>query len=289
MQRKEAEEEGQEENTLAGHTPQDLPTLEEGEEKETRYYAEDVAKVRAAFDRFDLEGSGSMEIRHIPSFLRELGHDPTPEDVQEIVDEFDVDRNGTVDFVEILTVRPLRRCNLRAEHFAAPAWSSADAWRAAFRDAGFLGANGGHVNRESFRLIVAEMGFESWTDEELSEVIHSCGTDGQIDIEQFITFISDSDAEVDRSGARVLSTSAGAENLSPTWVRNRITYRRLSTSYDPQILFDFNKTHGTSPHNFIPDESVKAHFAKIFTGETIVTSFPIQTSKRTGNHMSLVT
>mmetsp|Transcript_7002 Transcript_7002/g.14571 ORF Transcript_7002/g.14571 Transcript_7002/m.14571 type:complete len:706 (+) Transcript_7002:178-2295(+) len=73
---------------------------------------------------------------------------------------------------------------------------------------------------------------------------------------------------VDRSGARSFSTSAS--DLGPTWVRNGITYRRLESTYDPQVLFDFNKTHGTSPHNFIPDEPVKAHLAKLATGETTV-------------------
>ena len=73
---------------------------------------------------------------------------------------------------------------------------------------------------------------------------------------------------VDRSNARAFSTKA--KDLGPTWVRNGITYRRLESTYDPQVLFDFNKTHGTTPHNFIPDEPVKAHFAKLATGETTV-------------------
>lgn len=75
---------------------------------------------------------------------------------------------------------------------------------------------------------------------------------------------------IDRSGVRAFSTSAGAHALGPMWVRNGITYHRLESTYDPQILFDFNKAHGTSPYNFIPDEPVKTHFAKLATGETTV-------------------
>eukprot|EP01083_Nonionella_stella_P262375 892233_1 len=39
---------------------------------------------------------------------------------------------------------------------------------------------------------------------------------------------------------------------------------------DAGLLFIFNKTHGSTPFNFIPDEPVKKHLAKIKTGETSV-------------------
>ena len=44
----------------------------------------------------------------------------------------------------------------------------------------------------------------------------------------------------------------------------------VARSYDWQALFDFNKTHGSTPLNFIPDEPVKAHLQKIATGQTVV-------------------
>jgi 1,6-anhydro-N-acetylmuramate kinase len=53
-------------------------------------------------------------------------------------------------------------------------------------------------------------------------------------------------------------------------VINGVEYRRLEPSFDSEELFAFNKEHGSTPLNFIPDEAVRAHLARIATGETIV-------------------
>ena len=57
---------------------------------------------------------------------------------------------------------------------------------------------------------------------------------------------------------------------TPTWSRNGILYRMVERGYDPEALFAFNKEHGTSPLNFIPDEPVRAHFGRLKSGETTV-------------------
>jgi anhydro-N-acetylmuramic acid kinase len=70
---------------------------------------------------------------------------------------------------------------------------------------------------------------------------------------------------------------------SSSWVRNGIEYKQLDRDFDPAVLFDFNKKHGTSPLNFIPDEPVKAHFAKVKTGETTVWgAFDVATGSMAG-------
>jgi threonine synthase len=56
----------------------------------------------------------------------------------------------------------------------------------------------------------------------------------------------------------------------PQWTRNGIHYRILEPTFDANILFKFNKTHGSSPLNFIPDEPVIAHFGKLKSGKTKV-------------------
>ena len=49
-----------------------------------------------------------------------------------------------------------------------------------------------------------------------------------------------------------------------------IEYRALDRDHDVDQLFEFNKTYGSTPLNFIPDEPVKEHLAKVATGETVV-------------------
>merc|ERR1719424_575374 len=53
-------------------------------------------------------------------------------------------------------------------------------------------------------------------------------------------------------------------------VKDGIQYRQIPKDYDPNKLYDFNVTHGSTPHNFIPEEPVRAHLSKLATGETVV-------------------
>jgi len=49
-----------------------------------------------------------------------------------------------------------------------------------------------------------------------------------------------------------------------------VVCKRLPATFPVDTLFEFNKTHGSTPHNFIPDGPVREHLSKIETGETIV-------------------
>ena len=49
-----------------------------------------------------------------------------------------------------------------------------------------------------------------------------------------------------------------------------VDYKLLDRDFSPDELFDFNKTYGSSPLNFIPDAPVREHLGKIATGETLV-------------------
>jgi anhydro-N-acetylmuramic acid kinase len=66
------------------------------------------------------------------------------------------------------------------------------------------------------------------------------------------------------------SATGAVDPASVRWERNGITYKLLPRDFDQAALFAFNKEHGTSPLNFIPDEPVKAHFAQLATGKTKV-------------------
>ena len=65
---------------------------------------------------------------------------------------------------------------------------------------------------------------------------------------------------IDRTSKRAFGTrafSTAAAPATPVWERNGITYRVLERDFNPDALFKFNKKHGTSPLNFIPEEPVK--------------------------------
>ena len=72
------------------------------------------------------------------------------------------------------------------------------------------------------------------------------------------------------AGRRLRGMASAAAMPGGTRVINGVEYRRLEQSYDSEALFAFNKEHGSTPLNFIPDDAVRAHLGRIATGETIV-------------------
>lgn len=72
------------------------------------------------------------------------------------------------------------------------------------------------------------------------------------------------------SGMKMQSASFSTTPAPTTWNVKGIEYRQLESTFDPEVLFEFNKTHGSTPLNFIPDGPVREHLNKIKTGETTV-------------------
>ena len=81
-----------------------------------------------------------------------------------------------------------------------------------------------------------------------------------------------------RAGAAGAAAAAGASRgfataipgADATVTRSGVDYRRLETTFDPEVLFQFNQEHGSTPHNFIPEGPVREHLGKVATGETLV-------------------
>ena len=64
-----------------------------------RYQARDPAEeIRKAFALFDEDGSGKISVRNLRRIARELGEPLADEELQAMVDEFDRDGDGAVDF-----------------------------------------------------------------------------------------------------------------------------------------------------------------------------------------------
>ena len=91
-----------------------------------------------------------------------------------------------------------------------------------------------------------------------------------------------------RAGAAGAAAAAGASRgfataipgADATVTRSGVDYRRLETTFDPEVLFQFNQEHGSTPHNFIPEGPVREHLGKVATGEGV--SQPACCHLRTG-------
>lgn len=62
----------------------------------------DEKEIRAAFDGFDKDGSGVIEVGEFKMLLAKLGEDPDAEQLQEALETLDTDKTGTISFEEFL-------------------------------------------------------------------------------------------------------------------------------------------------------------------------------------------
>lgn len=59
-----------------------------------------LAGLRTAFDMFDKDGSGSIDIHELAQVLKSLGQYPTPVELAELMERMDTNRNGVVEWEE---------------------------------------------------------------------------------------------------------------------------------------------------------------------------------------------
>lgn len=59
-------------------------------------------RARAVFDKFDKDKSGTIDMWELRDALRELGQEPTVDELVEIIAEIDTDENGVIDFNDFI-------------------------------------------------------------------------------------------------------------------------------------------------------------------------------------------
>ena len=83
-----------------------LEREEEDEEEEDElkhdYTEEQVAAFHEVFKSADLDGSGMIDATELAATMRAMGGTPSKQDIDALMERFDVDHNGTLDFEETL-------------------------------------------------------------------------------------------------------------------------------------------------------------------------------------------
>lgn len=140
---------------------------------------EEVAEFREAFGLFDKNGDGTISSSELGTIMRSLGQNPTENELQDMINEVDVDGNGTIDFDEFL--------NMMAKKMKET--DSEEELREAFRV--FDKDGNGYISAAELRHVMTNLG-EKLTDEEVDEMIREADLDGDgtVNYEEFVTMMT---------------------------------------------------------------------------------------------------
>merc|ERR1711865_821060 len=72
---------------------------------------EQIEEIREAFNLFDADNSGAIDVRELKAAMRALGFEVKKEELKKMISDIDNDGNGSIEFQEFLEMRTSRRCS----------------------------------------------------------------------------------------------------------------------------------------------------------------------------------
>ncbi|KAI7774127.1 calmodulin [Diaporthe eres] len=140
---------------------------------------EQIESFKEAFLVFDKDGNGEITKEELGTIMRSLGLNPTDGELQDMVDEVDVDKNGTIDFKEFLALMSHKVQDVDPEQELREAFKVFD------RD------GTGTISKDELRQVMKSIG-ESLTEAEIDEMLHFADSDGSgtIDFNEFVQIMN---------------------------------------------------------------------------------------------------
>ena len=133
------------------------------------------AECKEAFDLFDADGGGTIDIEELGTAMTALGFHPKKAEIKKMVDDMDKDSDGTIDFDEFLILMGASFETKDAKADMVKAFKLFDA------------DNKGKIKFADLKAIAVELG-EKMSDSELQGMMDEADTDGDgaVDQEEFL-------------------------------------------------------------------------------------------------------
>ncbi|KAF5206380.1 Calmodulin-related protein [Thalictrum thalictroides] len=136
---------------------------------------EQIIEFEEAFNLFDKDGDGCITIDELATVIRSLDQNPTEEELLDMINEVDVDGNGTIEFEEFLNLMAKKMKETDADEELKEAFKVFD------KD------QNGYISATELRHVMINLG-EKLTDEEVEQMIREADLDGdgQVNYEEFV-------------------------------------------------------------------------------------------------------
>merc|ERR1712149_168662 len=146
-----------------------------GGEKKTELDESQKQEIKEAFDLFDTDGSGNIDIKELTIAMKALGCEPKPGEIEKMIGEVDDDGSGEIGYPEFLQMMTNKILNKDPK----------DDMLKAFRL--FDDDETGKVTLKNLKRVAKETN-QTLTDEELQEMLTDADKDedGQLNEEEWL-------------------------------------------------------------------------------------------------------
>merc|ERR1712226_1814435 len=143
--------------------------------------AEQKHEIREAFDLFDTDGKGRIDVKELKVTMRALGFEPKKEDIKKALADLGKDGNSTIDFNDFYQIMEIKMGE------RDPKAEMEEAFRL------FDDNNTGKISFKNLKRVCQEIG-ENINDEEMQEMIEEADRngDGQVDLQEFLRIMKKS-------------------------------------------------------------------------------------------------
>ncbi|XP_020033566.2 centrin-2 [Castor canadensis] len=128
-------------------------------------------EIREAFDLFDADGTGTIDIKELKVAMRALGFEPKKEEIKKMISEIDKEGTGKMNFSDFLTVMTQKMSEKDTKEEILKAFKLFD------------DDETGKISFKNLKRVAKELG-ENLTDEELQEMIDEADRDGDGEVNE---------------------------------------------------------------------------------------------------------
>lgn len=131
--------------------------------------------IKEAFDLFDNDSTGYIEVKELKVAIRALGFEPKKEEIKKMIAEIDKDGSGRIAFNDFLQVMTMKMAEKDTKEEILKAFRLFD------------DDDTGKISFKNLKRVARELG-ETLTDEELREMIDEADldNDGEVNQEEFL-------------------------------------------------------------------------------------------------------